>query len=434
MKFAEQIKNIKAARADKVKSMETLLTSEDATLDEAQTAQYETLETEVKSLDAQLKRIQDLEKMSAENASDVVETTKSYAPSSFNIKKHKDAEQGVGFARIAGLMAATKGNPQLAAEIAKKFENTPAVAEYFKAKAVGMTDSEVWGGPLVNDTHLVDEFVELLRPATVFGKIQGFRNVPFNTKISVANSGTNANWVGEGQVKPKTGMSLSSVSLGFAKIAAIVPISQELARFSTPSAELLVRDDLVKEIASRIDDTLFDATQAETADVPASLLNGVTAIPLDNTLSFVDAIDKAASTIIATFSEYGGFEGCYFVMSEISAINLGMMKDAMGRPVYEGMQGLINNQRTLFGLPVVTSNSATLQTKVVLMRPSDILVADEGGVDLSVNDSASYTNTAGDLVSAWENNLVLIRAERYIRWKKARATAAAYIDLTYIPA
>lgn len=431
MKFAEQIKNIKAARADKIKSMEALVTSEDATLDEAQTAQYETLETEVKSLDAQLKRITDLEKMSASEATEVVETSTSYAPQSFNIKTQKDAPKGVGFARIAGLMAATKGNPSMAADIAKRFSNTPAVAEYFKAKAVGMTDSEVWGGPLVNDTHLVDEFVELLRPATVFGKIQGFRNVPFNTSISVANGGTSANWVGEGQVKPKTGMELSSVSLGFAKIAAIVPISQELARFSSPSAELLVRDDLVKAIAARIDDTLFDPDQAETKDVPASLLNDVFAITLDSSKSIPDAIDEAAGTIISEFSVYGGFEGAYFVMSEVTAINLGNMKDAMGRPIYEGMQGLINNQRTLFGLPVVTSNSATLQNKVVLMRPSDILVADEGGVDLSVNDSASYTNSDGQLVSAWENNLVLIRAERYIRWKKARATAVAYIDLTY---
>tara|TARA_R110001583_G_scaffold49116_1_gene153849 strand:- start:21837 stop:23783 length:1947 start_codon:yes stop_codon:yes gene_type:complete len=434
MKFAEQIKNIKAARADKIKSMEALVTSEDATLDEAQTAQYETLETEVKSLDAQLKRITDLEKMSASEATEVVETSNSYTPQSFNIKTQKEAPKGVGFARIAGVMAATKGNSMQAAEIAKRFSNTPAVAEYFKAKAVGMTDDEIWGGPLANDTYLKDEFMEMLRPATVFGKIQGFRNVPFNTKITTQTGGTSANWVGEGQIKPKTGMELGSVSLSFAKIAAIVPISDELARFSSPSAELLVRDDLVKAIAARIDDTLFDADQAETKDVPASLLNDVFAITLDSSKSFVDAVDEAASTIISEFSVYGGFEGAYFVMSEAVAINLGMMKDAMGRPIYEGMQGLINNQRTLFGLPVVTSNSQTISNKVVLMRPSEILVADDGGVDLSVNDSASYTDTNGNLVSAWENNLVLIRAERYIRWKKARITAAAYIDLsTYTP-
>ena len=434
MKFAEQIKNIKAARADKIKSMEALVTNEDATLDEAQTAQYETLETEVKSLDAQLKRITDLEKMSASEATEVVETSNSYTPQSFNIKTQKEAPKGVGFARIAGVMAATKGNSMQAAEIAKRFSNTPAVAEYFKAKAVGMTDDEIWGGPLANDTYLKDEFMEMLRPATVFGKIQGFRNVPFNTKITTQTGGTSANWVGEGQIKPKTGMELGSVSLSFAKIAAIVPISDELARFSSPSAELLVRDDLVKAIAARIDDTLFDADQAETKDVPASLLNDVFAITLDSSKSFVDAVDEAASTIISEFSVYGGYEGAYFVMSEAVAINLGMMKDAMGRPIYEGMQGLINNQRTLFGLPVVTSNSQTISNKVVLMRPSEILVADDGGVDLSVNDSASYTDTNGNLVSAWENNLVLIRAERYIRWKKARITAAAYIDLsTYTP-
>ncbi|QKS24603.1 phage major capsid protein [Vreelandella titanicae] len=430
MKFAEQIKNIKAARADKIKEMENFVTAEDATFDEAQTAQYETLENEVKSLDAQLKRITDLEKMSAESATEVEDTTKSYTAPAFN--KIKDAPKGVGFARIAGLMAATKGNDMQAAEMAKKYTNTPAVAEYFKQKAVGMTDDQVWGGPLANDTYLKDEFMEMLRPATVFGKIQGFRNVPFNTKITTQTGGTTANWVGEGQAKPKTAMELGSVTLSFAKIAAIVPISQELARFSSPSAELLVRDDLVKAIAARIDDTLFDDAQAETQEVPASLLNDVSAVTLDSSKSFAEAFEEAAHTIISEFSVSGGFEGAYFVMSEVTAINLGLMKDALGRPVYEGMQGLINDKRTLMNLPVVTSNSMTLQNKVVLMRPSEILVADEGGVDLSVSDSATYTpSELGKQVSAWENNLVLIRAERYIRWKKARATAAGYIDITH---
>jgi HK97 family phage major capsid protein/HK97 family phage prohead protease len=268
MKFAEQIKNVKSARADKVKAMQDIM-SEQVTLDDEQNAQYETLESEVKSLDAQLKRLEDLEKMSASEATDV-EVSKAYKPQVL-IKTQKDAAPGVAFARIAGALAQAKGNVTAAAEITKRFSDTPAVHEFLKNKSIGMTDDEAWASPLVQESNIVDEFVELLRPASVMGKIQGFRTVPFNTKIVVQTNGTSANWVGESQEIGKTGMGFSTVSLNHSKVAAIVPISAELARFSNPSAELAVRDDLIKAITHKVDNTLFDFDAVESSDNPGSL-------------------------------------------------------------------------------------------------------------------------------------------------------------------
>jgi len=48
-------------------------------------------------------------------------------------------------------------------------------------------------------------------------------------------------------------------------------------------------------------------------------------------------------------------------------------------------------------------------------------------------DSAP-TDPAVSLVSLWQNNLVGLRAERFINWKKGHAQAAQFIDgATYSP-
>lgn len=428
MKFAEQIKNIKSARADKIKSMEALVTAEDATLDDAQTAQYEILESEVKSLDAQLKRIEDLEKMSAESATDVVETNKAYTPQTFNIKSHKDAAPGVGFARIAGLTAASGGNYAVAAEMSKRFSNTPAVAEYFKQKSIGMTDGEIWAGPLVNESHLVSEFIEFLRPATVLGKIDGFRKVPFNVRVPRGTHGASANWVGEAQKIQGTQVGFDSVSLGFAKVAARVSISAELARMSDPSAETYVRDELVHAISSTIDNTMFDVFRAESQVAPASLVNAIQPVSVADNYD-VETISVALMQLVDKFiTSNESVENAYFVMSASRAIQLGEMKDALGRPVFEGMQGVVNGSRTLKGLKVVTSQCDSILDKIVLMQPRSILLADDNSVSIDSTNVGS-AEIGGSQVSAFENDLIHIRAIRNIRWTKARDSAVAYIQV-----
>ena len=52
-----------------------------------------------------------------------------------------------------------------------------------------------WAAPLVNQ-NIANEFLELLRPATILGKIPGLRNVPFNTKVPAQTAGGTYGWVG----------------------------------------------------------------------------------------------------------------------------------------------------------------------------------------------------------------------------------------------
>ena len=81
------------------------------------------------------------------------------------------------------------------------------------------------------------------------------------------------------------------------------------------------------------------------------------------------------------------------------------------------------------GITVVTSNTAG--TNVIGLQPSRVLYADEGGVNIDVSREASLQMDSAPaspadattvLVSLWQHNMVGLRAERFINWKRLDAT------------
>jgi len=91
-------------------------------------------------------------------------------------------------------------------------------------------------------------------------------------------------------------------------------------------------------------------------------------------------------------------------------------------------------------MPVVTSANVPIDTGndtyIVLMDASEVFLADDGGVTLDVSREASVVmtdasgakDTAGSLVSLWQNNMIGIRAERFVTWKRRRTAAVGYVD------
>lgn len=294
------------------------------------------------------------------------------------------------------------------------------------AKAViGTTTDANFASALVDTQNLAGEFVDFLRPRTIIGQMQNsFRNVPFNISVPTKTGASIVNWVGEGKAKPVTNPQFGKVTLGFAKIAGIVPFSDELSRFSNPKVDLLVRDDLADSIIEFMDGQFIDPAKAETADSPASVLNGVTAIVASGlTLDNIKAdLRKLRSGFIA---HNLSMTDAYYVMSETLANFIADLTDALGNSAFKGMDAPVG-QKHIKGIPVVESETAGMY--IALLKPSEILLADDGGIDISVSQEASLDLGGGTTVNLWQQNLIAIRAERYVRWKKRQAAAAGYID------
>lgn len=444
MNIAEQIKSFEAKRAALAASLNDVMSKaadEGRTLDLEETEQYDNVSSEVKSVDEHLKRLRDMENNMAATAKPVAKTAAGEVAIVNNapaiIRVEQKLEKGIAFARFAKSLAAGNGSRSEALQIAKnQYPDDTKLHHVLKAAvSAGTTTDPTWAGALVEYQDYAQDFVEFLRPQTIIGRfgqgnIPSLRQVPFNVRIPAQTSGGSANWVGQGKAKPLTKFDFATITFGFSKVASIAVLTEELIRFSNPSADALVRNALAEAVIARLDTDFIDPAKAAVADVsPASITNGITAIP-----STGDP-DADASAAFGTFITNNlQPNGAVWLMSSTTALTLSMRKNALGQKEYPDMTMLGG---TFQGLPVIVSQYVGNQ--LVLVNAPDIYLADDGGVAVDMSREASLemqsapthdstTPTAVELVSMFQTNSVAIRAERWINWKRRREAAVAVIS------
>lgn len=448
--IAEQISSYEATRAAKDARMKQLMdesAEKGETLDDAGEQEYDTLEAEVNSIDKHLVRLHAQEKRNEEAAEAIDGKGSEEGSKSRELKtgisfKKKELPKGMAFTRYAIALGQAKGNLVQALEISKKWEHSsPEVIEVLKsAVAAGTTTDSGWASQLVVYQNMVSEFAELLRPATIIGRIPNLRRVPFNILIPRQTAGSTTGWVGQGAPKPVSRLTFDSLSLGMSKASGIVIITEELLRSSAPSAEALISTDLVQTITQFLDAQFVDPTVAEVANVsPASITNGV--IPVTASGTTIADLREDLQDLIEGFTAANlSLAGAVWIMTETMAQTISMMQNALGQPQFPGM-AMIGG--VLMGLPVISSenipDSATSGggSRIILVKAPEILLADDGNTVLDVSREASVQmDSAPDnpmtastvMVSLWQANLVGIKAERFINWKKRRSAAVQYID------
>ena len=342
------------------------------------------------------------------------------------IQVESNLPKGIGFAqyaraKLAAALEAKKGHYIAPVDMAKQLGFGDEVQDLVTKATLGTTTDAGFAASLVTENRLVGEFVDMLRAATVFDQLTGFRNVPFNSKIPSQLTGGQAQWVGEGTPKPLTNPTYSEVEIKEHKLAAITVYTQELMRRSDPAVDILVRDDLIEASKTLIDNTFLDAGAA-TAVRPAGVLNGVTVTANTGTIAAnyeADLLALVNSFVTANLS----LDGAYFIMSETRAAQISLLRDALGNSYFTGMA--LRGTRTLMGIPVITSQA--VGNKIILVKTSEILLAQDGGVDVSYSDQATLVD-GGTTHHLWQENKFAVRVEKFITWAKRRPIAAAYLD------
>jgi HK97 family phage major capsid protein/HK97 family phage prohead protease len=463
MTITEQISAFEAKRAASVARMEALMKkASDAaeTLDDDESTEYDDVSTEVKKIDAHLQRLSTLEATNkaaakpvnggdARNGSDSRGVVIARANPAISVKAN--VPPATAFTRYAMALAASKGNRWEALNIAKQWhDQTPEVelvlghdmpAVMKAAVGVATTTDATWASPLIAYQVMASEFIELLRPATIIGRIPGLRRVPFNIQMPRTTTGSTVGWVGENAPKPVSNMAFDTVQLRWAKAAGIIVLTEELVRFSNPAAEAVVRADMIDAMAQFLDRQFVDPTVAAVTNVsPASITNGVTATTRTGTnqAAFVTDVTTLLTTFLtANLSTAGGV----WLMSQRQALAFSLMLNALGQPFYPNINA---EGGTLLGYPVISSEnipsvgaSPADGTPIIFMLPREILLADDGQVTIDASNQASIQmdttpdsppTAATAVVSLWQMNFVGLRAERWINWLKRRSTAVAYIS------
>lgn len=456
MTIQEQITQFENTRAAKIAQRDALLEKsgqEGSTLNETEQETFDTLDAEVRSIDAHLTRLEsskkDLEKRAVPvNGNGTAPAAQSRAGVAVSVKA-RELPPGIGMARHAMALAVSSGNKYEAAEYAKRTWGDSAdeiilgIREGLQglmtraAVAPGTTAQATFAAPLVIVNYITD-FLSLLRPLTLIGRIPNLRHVPFNVSMPAQTAGGTYKWVGQGKLKPVTNAQYAAVTLAFAKASGIIVLTEELVRMSTPSAEAAVRDELLKGATAFLDAQFVDPAVAAVATVnPASITNGVAGTAASAATMAAARTDIAARIAAFAAATYPLSE-LVILMSESQAFSLGLGLNAVGQPLFPG---LTVTGGSLLGVPVVASQAVGNQ--IVIAHAPSILIADESGIEIDISREASvYLDSAPTdppdatavLTSLWQANLVGLRVERYITWGKARSTAVDRITgVAYAP-
>ncbi|AOV01693.1 phage major capsid protein [Delftia tsuruhatensis] len=457
MNVSEQIKALEDKRkalTEERTTIQTKAVDEGRTKDGAEQERFAEITAEVAAIDKELGDLKVMEKDLIASAKPVkgqndAEAAASRGTVPVSVKNTHKLDKGIAFARAAKCLALGHLEHRDAIQIAKSLfgenESIVLATQQLVTKAAvpaATTTNQPWAGALVGEeTSVFADFVEYLRPQTILGRfgqagIPGLRRVPFRVPLIGQTTGGAGYWVGEGQAKPLTQFDFNRTTLEPLKVANIAVATMEVIRDSSPSADVIIRDQLAAALRERLDIDFIDPAKAAVAGVsPASILNGVAGIVSSGT----DA-DAVRGDIKALFSAFIAANNAptsgVWVMPATTALALSLMQNPLGQSEFPGIS---MTGGTLFGLPVIVSEYVPTDSSgaiVALVNASDIYLGDEGGIDLSMSTEASLqmdnapdnpTTASTVMVSLWQRNLVGFRAERAINWARRRPTAVAYL-------
>ncbi len=342
--------------------------------------------------------------------------------------------RGIPFSQLAQCLAAARGDLVAAVALAQG-KGLKKIALAIKEIMTGISTED--GAPLLPEIGF--DFSELLRPQTIIGRITGMRRVPVNVKMLSQSAGTTANWRGEGQPKPVTMAGFTVDTLPPATVASIAVITEELAKSSAPSAVSVISRDMVRAGAQAMDAAFIDPANAGIPDVmPASVTYGAPSFVSSG--ATIDNLRNDISLCVNSILESGStLEFVVVIMHPRTAQALATWgNDAPAFP------GISIKGGFLFGMPVITSGNVPISaasgspSSITLLDASQIALADDGESELSVTTQATVQmETAPETgstaqVSLWQNNLVGLRVERTVNWRRRHPNVVASLTgVTY---
>lgn len=320
----------------------------------------------------------------------------------------KKPEKGMVTARIVRALAAAKGDPDRAANWAKKNWSDSE----FVVKALAAGDATA-GGYLVPPEYSTD-LIELLKPMAVVRRL-GAVTLPMDTgtlNIPKITGGATASYIGENANIPKTEQTFGQITLTWKKLAALVPISNDLLRFSSPNADAIVRDDLVSSMALRED--LAFIRDDGTSNKPKGLLNWAPAGNKFNANATVDLANVTADLGKAVYllkKANVRFIRPGWIMSPRTENYLMTVRDANGNFAFrtEMLAG------RLFGYPygVTTQIPDNLgvganESEVYLVDFADAVIGEATQLIIDASTEAAYHDGA-NVVAAFSLDQTVIR-------------------------
>jgi hypothetical protein len=327
----------------------------------------------------------------------------------------------------------SNGDAQGAIEVAEANRWADAVSLKASVSALTIAGESSLAGPV--GAALLD----LIRPYTVFDRLQGFARVPPAT-VGVAQTQRALAYWGDG-----TGGAIGVSSLAFDddtagllnefRCAAIVGFTKEAVRVTSPAIDDVIGRAVRDALVTAIDLAFLDPANSGSPEFqPPSITSSAPSFA--STGSSASAIASDLKNLALSVVNNGGdLQTAAWVVHKRTAIHLASLAESSATFRDMGAAG-----GKLLGLPCLVTGELPLRgspdsTNIILVDPSRIFVVDERRAAISRSDVAaiemtnvpagsSFSGTGANLTSFFQTDSIAVKAVRYLNWRPSSPAAA----------
>ena len=315
--------------------------------------------------------------------------------------------RGFGVAQVVRAMAAGRGDVTRAAEWCHKTYG----AEHSVTKMLS-SDVHDSGGALV-PLNTDSDVIELLRPASAIRQLNPVILPLPNGNLTMPGlkGGADASYIGEKRAIPASAQTTRSVRLTAKNLSALVPVTNDLIRYTGPQTDAVIRDDTIAALAQRSDLAFIRGNGGEFSPTGLRYLAADDNIVSANaTVNLANVTEDLGKAVLALWNANTRMIRPGWAFAPRTAMYLMTVRDGNGNYAFrdEMMGG------TLWGFPFrVTSqipiNLGTDESELYFADFADVMIAEADSLIVDISTEGVYTDEAGDVVSAFQNDLTLIR-------------------------
>ena len=343
--------------------------------------------------------------------------------------RYEMTQRACEFGEIAKCMLATRGKlfegrlEKHSPRVAQIIGSDGATAVITKAASAALTSAN--SQALADYRGLAAAFLSSLASVGVFDRLLngGMRKIPigFATAGQVTATVTGG-YTSEGSAKAVSKLSLASQLVDPLKAAALLIVSQELAKFQASEAGSLINQEL-RYAAARAVDAQFLAVAS--AGVTPFGMSGSTAIAFRQALA-------GALGLLSTDTR----SRVYIVVTPAIAKSLAVL-GATSTSAQAAFPDVTYVGGNIGGFEVIVTDALPAGQWMVI--DASAFVASSGDVELNILDQASVQfdsapdsppTAATNIVSLWQSNLVALIAERFFTVARVRSNSVAVITGT----
>lgn len=271
---------------------------------------------------------------------------------------------------------------------------------------------------------LSSDLIELLRARSVV-RAAGAVSFPMpngSLTLPKLTGGATASYVGEAQSQNASQQTFGQLQLTWKKLRAFVPVSRELIRYSSVSADGVVEDDMVASLATREDQAFLRDTGV--ADTPKGMRNWVVAA---NETASAGANDGSTPTLAEIE------EDLRFLLNQLEQANVRMLRPALfmaprsknGLLITRDTNGnlgfpeLRQGQPTIWQIPAFVSTNIPInlglgggteqRSEIMLADMADAVIGEATDLEIEVSNEATYVDSNGAQRSAFANDEVIVK-------------------------